>query len=103
MRKLDFISGSPQLAIFNEGANKTNLGGVLYLIYLIVLLLLAIIYIFDFIKKERYEFDYTLYKTLNAENPLSKDKAMNSMLNTDLDFNIILYKDDPFDDSDSLT
>ena len=103
MRKLDFISGSPQLAIFNEGANKTNLGGVLYLIYLIVLLLLAIIYIFDFIKKERYEFDYTLYKTLNAENPLSKDKAMNSMLNTDLDFNIILYKDDPFDESDSLT
>jgi hypothetical protein len=75
MRKLDFISGSPQLAIFNEGANKTNLGGVLYLIYLIVFLLLAIIYIFDFIKKERYEFDYTLYKTLNAENPLSKDKS----------------------------
>ena len=66
MRRLDFISGSPQLAIFKEGANKTNLGGVLYLNYLIALLFLAIIYIFDFFKNERYEFDYTLIKTLNA-------------------------------------
>ena len=36
MRRLDFISGSPQLNIFREGANKTNLGGALYLIYILV-------------------------------------------------------------------
>ena len=103
MRRLDFISGSPQLAIFKEGANKTNLGGVLYLIYLIVLVLLAIIYIFDFFKNERYEFDYTLIKTLSAENPLSKDEAMKSMLRADLDFNIILFKDNLYYEENDLT
>ena len=35
MKKLDFISGTPKISIFREGANKTNLGGTLYLIYLI--------------------------------------------------------------------
>ena len=103
MRKLDFISGSPQLAIFKEGANKTNLGGILYLIYLIVLLFLAIIYIFDFFKNERYEFDYTLIKTLNAENKLLKDETMNSMLDADLDFNIVLFKDDLYHEGNDLT
>ena len=49
MRRLDFISGSPQLNIFREGANKTNLGGTLYLIYILVLILLAIIYIYSII------------------------------------------------------
>ena len=33
MRRIDFISQGPQLSIFKEGANKTILGGVLYLIY----------------------------------------------------------------------
>ena len=103
MRKLDFISGSPQLAIFKEGANKTNLGGILYLIYLIVLLFLATIYIFDFFKNERYEFDYTLIKTLNAENKLLKDETMNSMLDADLDFNIVLFKDDLYHEGNDLT
>ena len=62
MRILDFISGSPQLAIFREGANKTNLGGVLFLTYIVVLILLAILYFFDFFKNERYTFDYTFVK-----------------------------------------
>ena len=35
MRVLDFMSGAPKLAIFREGANKTNLGGALFLIYII--------------------------------------------------------------------
>lgn len=43
MRVLDFMSGAPKLAIFREGANKTTLGGALFLIYIIILLILFII------------------------------------------------------------
>ena len=62
MRKLDFISGSPQLSIFKEGSNQNNLGGLLYLIYLIVLILLAIIYFADYFGNDRYEFYYTFLR-----------------------------------------
>ena len=62
MRRLDFISGSPQLSIFREDANKTNLGGTIYLIYLIILLLLAIIYFYDYFNNDRYDFNYNYVK-----------------------------------------
>ena len=56
MRKLDFLSRSPQLSIFRESSNKNNLGGVLFLIFIIILILLAIVYISDFAMNERYKF-----------------------------------------------
>ena len=62
MRRLDFISASPQINIFKEGANKTNLGGTLYFIYIIVLIILAIIYLFDYVSNDKYEFNYSLVK-----------------------------------------
>ena len=52
MRKLDFISRSPQRPIFRESSNKNNLGGVLFLIFIIILILLAIAYISDFAMNE---------------------------------------------------
>ena len=92
MRRLDFISGAPQLAIFKEDANKTNLGGVLYLIYILVLLLLAIIYFFDFFRNEKYEFDYTLVKLKYGDNKLRENEDMKSMLETELEYKFSLYK-----------
>ena len=85
MRRLDFISGSPQLNIFKEFTNRTNLGGALYLIYIVVLILLAIIYLFDYFSNDKYQFNYTLVKTGFKDQKLKKDKRMNSMLNTNLD------------------
>ena len=91
MRRLDFISQSPQLSIFKEDANKTNLGGVLYLIYIIVLLLLAIIYFFDYFSNEKYEYNYTFVKrTLDNE---LEDEDMKSALHYDLDCWFVLGKD----------
>ena len=93
MRRIDFISQGPQLSIFKEDANKTNLGGVLYLIYIIVLVLLAIIYFFDYFSNEKYEYDYTLVKrTIDQE---IEDEGMNTTLKYDLDCFFILGKDHP--------
>ena len=93
MRRLDFISGSPKLNIFKEGANKTNLGGALYLIYIIVLILLGIIYLFDYFSNDKYQFNYTLVETNLKDQKLREDEKMNSMLNTNLEFVFFQGKD----------
>ena len=74
MRKLDFISRSPQLPIFRESSNKNNLGGVLFLIFIIILILFAIIFISDFAMNERYKFTYTYIKESYDENGISEAK-----------------------------
>ena len=96
MRKLDFISRSPQLPIFRESSNKNNLGGVLFLIFIIILILLAIAYISDFAMNERYKFTYTYIKETNDENLLYADgNRLIEKLNEPLDFVFFLAKDKP--------
>ena len=96
MRKLDFISGTPKISIFREGANKANLGGTLFFIYLIILVLLAIVYIFNYFTQEKYEFNYTLVKgQYNDENFLGKEE-MKSVLETEMKYLFVLFKDNYF-------
>ena len=47
MQKLDFLSGAPKTFIFEKSSNKTNLGGVFTLIYLIIVLLIFLVYIYS--------------------------------------------------------
>ena len=94
MRKLDFISRSPQLSIFRESSNKNNLGGVLFLIFIIILILLSIVYISDFAMSERYKFTYTCIKETYDENYLSESNLERyQKLEEDLDFKFSLAKD----------
>ena len=59
MKKIDFISVAPNLAIFKTGTNQTYLGASLFLIYLIVLLVLAVIYFYDYFSQSDFSFEYT--------------------------------------------
>ena len=87
MRKLDFISSGPQLSIFQEDANKNNLGGTLYLIHILILIILAILYIADYTQNEKYEFNYNYirdtYNETEFKEGINPDKEN---LNYDLDF-----------------
>ena len=94
MKKLDFISKAPNFYIFKEGANKTNLGGFLYMVYIIIILLLAIVYFYDYFINDKYQFNYTLVKSSLSES-LDKNEEMSSMLNADISYNVWLGKDDP--------
>ena len=80
MRRLDFISKAPNFFIFKEGANKTNLGGFLYMVYIIIILLLAILYFFDYFTNVKYQFNYTLVKE-NQNEDLFKNENMKNMFN----------------------
>ena len=94
MRKLDFISSGPQLSIFQEDANKNNLGGTLYLIHIIILIILAVLYIDDYFDNDKYEFNYNYirdtYNESEFNNGINQDKEN---LNSELEFKLQLGKD----------
>ena len=84
MRRLDFISVAPRLSIFKAGANKTKFGGILFLIYILILLLLAIIYIFDYPSKENYSFESSVVQ--NDSKTLYNEEVLNTTVNQNFDF-----------------
>ena len=58
MHFLDFLSESPKFFFFQKEVNKTNFGGVLMLIYLILMALITVYYIIDYINRENYDIQY---------------------------------------------
>ena len=66
MKKFDFLSQSPKTFIFERISNKTNFGGVLTIIYLLIMLFISIYYIYNYIIGDRYEYFYS-YRELPEE------------------------------------
>ena len=95
MRKLDFISKPPNFSIFKEGANKTNLGGFLFLVYIIIIVLLAIVYFYVYFTNEKYLFDYSLVKIKYGDKNISKNNEIESKLYTEINYKVYLTKETP--------
>ena len=88
MNKLDFLSEAPNTLIFGQKSNKTLLGGVLTVIYLIVILLITVAYLYDYGVNIHYSVLYTsdhdvIYDAKDIDN---KNKYEN--LNPTITFNI---------------
>ena len=71
MNNLDFLSGPPNIFIFQKQSNKTTFGGVLFLIYIIIMIGITFIYIMDYIYNEKYTIEYSSY--LNADDKTSSN------------------------------
>ena len=84
MQKLDFLSGAPKTFIFEKSSNKTNLGGVFTLIYLIIVLLIFLAYIVDYEVNPKYEAQLSSkhFSYLDSEyrDNISKDEKFNPKL-----------------------
>ena len=84
MQKLDFLSGAPKTFIFEKSSNKTNLGGVFTLIYLIIVLLIFLAYIVDYEVNPKYEAQMSSkhFSYLDSEyrDNISKDEKFNPKL-----------------------
>lgn len=76
MHFLDFISDSPKLFIFQKESNKTNLGGIFFLIYLILVILIFVFYIHDYKEKEKFTFSYAFIEELVW--PDEEERRLNS-------------------------
>ena len=80
MHSLDFLSQSPHLFIFRRSSNKTNLGGVLFFIQIILCLTIFLYYLLDYIKNNKYEIEYTFNYNGTYHDDL-KDMLKNDTLN----------------------
>ena len=66
MNYLDFFSQPPTMFIFQKNSNKTTFGGVLFLIYMIIMIIISLIYILDYFLNDKYIVEYSSY--LNSNN-----------------------------------
>ena len=62
LHKLDFLSPSPKTFIFHQNSNKTNLGGVLSLIYLLIFIILFIYYISLYALEDNYSIEFLFFE-----------------------------------------
>jgi hypothetical protein len=83
MKLLDFLSNSPKYFIFEKDSNKTTFGGVLTIIYLIALLIIAFIFIYNYETNNKYIITYGHYQrsvSYEEREHLSNDPKYNLTL-----------------------
>lgn len=88
MKRIDFLSNSPRTFIFEKNANKTSIGGFLTIIYLVILVILAFAYIYNYEVNMKYVISYGFYQTEKTEDEKSKlrdDPSYNPTLTFEFD------------------
>lgn len=84
MLNIDFLSESPNLFIFLKENNKTNFGGILFLIYFIIMVIISIYYIANYIIDEKYIYgSETVFNNFdfNDYSKITEDDELNPFLN----------------------
>ena len=84
MHPLDIISNSPNLYILRKESNKTNFGGFLFLIYLIIIITIFVYYIIDYTKNDKYiiqSFNHFNIKSDKEEEERNKNDFYNPTIN----------------------
>ena len=77
MYYLDFFNTPPQYSIFQKEKNQTQFGGVLFLIYIIVMIFICFIYIVDYAINEKYEIEYLIIDSLYDNRDALNKMALN--------------------------
>ena len=83
MNAIDFFKLPPQYSIFQKEKNKTQYGGVLFLIYLIIMFFISLAYILDYAVNEKFEIEYYMVNTFYSK----KNIAQIALGNFDHDVN----------------
>ena len=68
MKKIDFISGAPKTFIFQQDSNKTNLGAILTVLFIIAILLIMTSYIYEYFANDKYVVSYFYNEVFYDEN-----------------------------------
>lgn len=89
MRNIDFLSEYPRIYIFEKEVNKTNFGGILFLLYIITMLIISASYILLFCLNDKYKIEYASInnQTLSQD---SNELDNNPDLNPTLDFKMMV-------------
>ena len=88
MYKLDFFSQPPQIYILQQKSNQTTLGGVTFILFIIFMIFISLLYIYDFMLNEKYQIEYLKYYspiTGEKRKELDSDPNLNQQLTFILD------------------
>ena len=100
MRTIDFLSIAPQTFIFQKSSNKTTFGGFLTLIYGLIVLLMAIVYYYNYCINDKYIISYSHYeKRTNREESEKKSRDPNYNPSLPFAFHIIGLDGKPLSDN----
>ena len=58
MNTLDFLAQSPNVFIYKQESNKTNFGGILFLIFIIIMIFISVVYTIKYINNDKYDIQY---------------------------------------------
>lgn len=89
MNCLDFISGPPKFFIFQKVSNKTNLGGVLFFIYILIVIFIFLFYFHRYFREDEYSFSSNVIVESIPEDEANKRKN-SSYYNSAFDFSFEL-------------
>ena len=89
MHPLDIISESPNLYILQKESNKSNFGGVLFLIYLAFIILVIVYYIIDYTQNPPYEIQSFSHFNLKTEQE-KEERINNPLYNPSINFKLNL-------------
>ena len=93
MHGLDFLSGAPKTLIFEKGSNKTNFGGVLTIIYLLIVLIIIVTYMVDYAINPKYSIVYTYEHQFKGDQASYDNRYNNKDLNPEIIFNLKMSSD----------
>ena len=93
MHSFDFLSDSPKYFIFQRSTNKTNLGGVLFIIYLLIMLSIIFVYLYDYFydiySNNAYIIESSIIEEVienDKEELLKRESETNPVLNFSIEF-----------------
>jgi hypothetical protein len=89
MKKLDFISGAPKTFIFQQDSNKTNLGGLLTILFILAMLIIIYSYIYEYFANDKYNVSYSYNEVYYESKELDKIYS-NEKLYPEINYNIDL-------------
>lgn len=99
MNSIDFLNFSPQYYIFERRTNKTNFGGILFLIYMIIMFFICLVYILDYALNDKYEIESYIIEVLNGQryegdywfkNYEDYEELEKSLMNPEINKNVFL-------------
>ena len=92
MKKLDFISGAPKTFIFQQDSNKTNLGGIITVLFIMAMIVIIYAYIYEYFANEKYNFTY-LFTEEHYTNEEIRKKFNDKLLFPEIIYNLDIYSD----------
>ena len=88
MNGFDFLSEAPKNFLFGRNSNKTNLGGIFTLIYLLIVITIIITYLYEYTVTPTYSYLYSYDHQYKADNESVIKRYNNKDLNPDITFNM---------------